>query len=356
MPTRQIKFYQVGSHAAGNRLLDPELRSVQADPERANSITKGHRACQGCGEVLGARYALDAAMRATEGKMIAANATGCLEVFSTPYPESSWRIPWVHSLFGNAPAVATGIAAALRAKGRAEDVRVVGQGGDGGTVDIGMACLSGMFERNDDVLYICYDNEAYMNTGVQRSGSTPPGARTMTTQVTPGHPGNAFGQGKSVPLIAMAHEIPYVATATVADLRDIEAKVERAMGLRGARYLHILVTCPLGWSCAASDTVKVARLAQQTGLFPVFEAERGEVTAVSQIRERRPVEEYLRLQGRYRHLFEPARRDDAIAAIQAEADRNVRRFGLLAGGAGAGVGVGVGGLADGARSVGREGQ
>jgi len=328
MASRPIKFYQVGSHAAGNRLLDPELRSVQADPNRTNSITKGHRACQGCGEALGARYALDAAMRATDGQLIAANATGCLEVFSTPYPETSWQMPWLHSLFGNAPAVATGIAAALKAKGRS-DVRVVGQGGDGGTVDIGLACLSGMFERNDDVLYICYDNEAYMNTGVQRSGSTPPAARTMTTQAVGEEPGNVFGQGKSLPLIAMAHEIPYVATATVADLRDLEAKVERAMGMRGARYLHVLVTCPLGWSCAASDTIKVARLAKETGLFPVFEACNGEVSAVSEIRHREPVEEYLKLQGRYRHLFEPARREDVLAHIQAIADRNIERFGLV---------------------------
>ncbi|HEY7953109.1 MAG TPA: thiamine pyrophosphate-dependent enzyme, partial [Solirubrobacteraceae bacterium] len=162
MSAPAIRFYQTGSFAVGNRLLDPEQRATQADPQRTNAITCGHRACQGCGEALGARYALDAAMRATNGRIIAANATGCLEVFSTPYPESSWQIPWLHSLFGNAPAVATGIAAALRAKGR-EDIRVVGQGGDGGTVDIGFACLSGMFERNDDVLYICYDNEAYMN-------------------------------------------------------------------------------------------------------------------------------------------------------------------------------------------------
>jgi len=328
MAYRPIKFYQVGSHAAGNRLLDPELRSVQADPNRSNSITKGHRACQGCGEALGARYALDAAMRATDGQLIAANATGCLEVFSTPYPESSWQMPWLHSLFGNAPAVATGIAAALKVKGRS-DVRVIGQGGDGGTVDIGLGCLSGMFERGDDVLYICYDNEAYMNTGVQRSGSTPPAARTMTTQALGDRPGNVFGQGKNLPLIAMAHEIPYVATATVADLRDLEAKVERAMEFRGARYLHVLVTCPLGWSSRAADTIKVARLATQTGLFPVFEATDGEVSAVSKIRERRPVEEYLQLQGRYRHLFSPERREDVLAHIQAIADRNIERYGLL---------------------------
>jgi len=208
-------------------------------------------------------------------------------------------------------------------------VRVVGQGGDGGTVDIGMACLSGMFERNDDVLYICYDNEAYMNTGVQRSGSTPPAARTMTTQAVGEQPGNVFGQGKSLPRIAMAHEIPYVATATVADLRDLEAKVERAMGMRGARYVHVLVTCPLGWSSKSGDTIKIARLAKETGLFPVFEAEQGEVSGVSKIRDLRPVEEYLSLQGRYRHLFQPRRREDVLASIQAIADRNVARYGLV---------------------------
>src|SRR5271165_4017556 len=328
MSAPTIRFYQTGSFAVGNRLLDPEQRSVQADEQRTNSITCGHRACQGCGEALGARYALDAAMRATNGQMIAANATGCLEVFSTPYPESSWRIPWIHSLFANAPSVSTGIAAALRAKGR-EDVRVVGQGGDGGTVDIGMACLSGMFERNDDVLYICYDNEAYMNTGVQRSGSTPPAARTATTQAVGTEPGNLFGQGKSAPLIALAHEIPYVATATVAELRDLEAKVQTAMQIRGARYLHVFVPCPLGWGSAAKDTIRVARLAKESGIFPVFEARHGEVTSVSKIRRRVPVEDYLRIQRRFAHLFAPELRTDVIARIQAGADRNIRRFGLL---------------------------
>jgi pyruvate ferredoxin oxidoreductase beta subunit len=325
---QQVKFYQVGSFVVGNRLLGPEERTVQARMERSNTLTSGHRACQGCGEALGARYALDAAMRATGGRLIAANATGCLEVFSTPYPESSWQLPWVHSLFGNAPAVASGIAAALKVKGRT-DIRVVGQGGDGGTVDIGFACLSGMFERNDDVLYICYDNEAYMNTGVQRSGATPPGARTMTTKPVGDEPGNAFGQGKNAALIALAHEIPYVATATVAELRDLEDKVERALQLRGARYLHVLVPCPLGWGSAAKDTIRIARLAKETGLFPVFEGGRGEVTAVSKIRRRVPVEEYLRPQRRFAHLFGDPPRADVIERIQAIADRNIRRFGLL---------------------------
>ncbi|MEZ5080402.1 MAG: thiamine pyrophosphate-dependent enzyme [Thermoleophilia bacterium] len=323
-----VRFYQVGSFAVGNRLQPLDLRTVQSDQDRPNSLTCGHRACQGCGEALGARYALDAAVRATDGRLVSVNATGCLEVFSTPFPETSWQIPWLHSLFGNAPAVATGMAAGLRAQGRS-DVRVVAQGGDGGTVDIGFACLSGMFERNDDVLYICYDNEAYMNTGVQRSGATPPAARTQTTQAVGPEPGNVFGQGKNVPRIAMAHEIPYVATATVADLHDLEAKVTTAMGMHGARYLHVLVPCPLGWGSVSSDTIKVARAATQSGIFPVFEARDGEVVAATRIRRHMPVEDYLRLQKRFAHLFAPTRRDDVIDRLQAMADRNIARYGLL---------------------------
>jgi pyruvate ferredoxin oxidoreductase beta subunit len=328
MTHRAVKFFQVGSFAAGNRLLDEDARTAQASNERFNSLTSGHRACQGCGEALGARYVLDSAMRATAGMLVAANATGCLEVFSTPYPESSWRLPWLHSLFANAPAVASGLAAALKAKGRT-DVRVIAQGGDGGTVDIGFACLSGMFERNDDVLYVCYDNEGYMNTGVQRSGATPPAARAATTKALGDEPGNSFEQGKNVPLIAVAHEIPYVATATVAELHDLESKIERAMEFRGARYVHVLVPCPLGWGADAKDTIRIARLAKETGLFPVFEAEQGEIVSVSRIRKRAPVEEYLKLQKRFGHLFGDPPRTDVVARLQAIADRNIRRFGLL---------------------------
>jgi pyruvate ferredoxin oxidoreductase beta subunit len=187
-----------------------------------------------------------------------------------------------------------------------------------------------MFERNDDVLFVCYDNEAYMNTGVQRSGATPPAARTATTKPVGPEPGNVFGQGKNAPLIAMAHEIPYVATATVAELRDLEAKVERAMEFRGARYLHVFVPCPLGWGAASRDTIRLARLVKETGLFPVFEAEEGSVTSVSKIRRPVPVEEYLRLQRRYAHLFKPEPNTEVIARLQQIADRNIRRFGLLA--------------------------
>src|SRR5215207_7357091 len=219
MPLQPVKFYQTQTFTVGNRLVAGHARAVQSDMRRTNSLNSGHRACQGCGEALGARYAIDAAMRATNNQLIAVNATGCHEVFSTPYPETSWQVPWIHSLFGNTAAVATGIAAAMKAKGKPE-TRVIAQGGDGGTTDIGFGCLSGMFERNDDVLYICYDNEAYMNTGVQRSSATKQTASTATTMALGGQPGADFGKGKNVPLIAMAHEIPYVATATVADLHD----------------------------------------------------------------------------------------------------------------------------------------
>jgi len=324
MPDQQVKFYQTGTLTVGNRLLDEKMRTVQATPDRSNSLDSGHRACQGCGEALGARYAIDAAMRMANNQLIAANATGCLEVFTTPYPESAWRIPWIHSLFGNAAAVATGIAAAMRVKGR-EEVRVIAQGGDGGTTDIGFGCLSGMFERNDDVLYICYDNQAYMNTGVQRSSATPGAARTATTMPVGENPGADFDKGKNVPLIAMAHNIPYVATASVHDLHDLEAKIESAMAVRGARYIQIFVPCPLGWGSKPQDTIKVARLAVESGLYPLFEAQDGEVVHVKKIRRRTDVAEYLKLQRRFAHVF---KKPEQLEKIQAIADANIRKFGL----------------------------
>ncbi len=324
MPNQHVKFYQTGTLTVGNRLLDEKMRTVQATPDRSNSLDSGHRACQGCGEALGARYAIDAAMRAANNQLIAANATGCLEVFTTPYPESAWRIPWMHSLFGNAAAVATGIAAAMRVKGR-DEVRVIAQGGDGGTTDIGFGCLSGMFERNDDVLYICYDNQAYMNTGVQRSSATPGAARTATTMPVGENPGADFNQGKNVPLIAMAHNIPYVATASVHDLHDLEAKVQKAMAVRGARYIQIFVPCPLGWGSKPQDTMKVARLTVESGLYPLFEAEYGEIVGVTKIRRRTDVAECLKLQRRFAHVF---KKPEQLAKIQAIADANIRKFRL----------------------------
>jgi pyruvate ferredoxin oxidoreductase beta subunit len=205
----------------------------------------------------------------------------------------------------------------------------VAQGGDGGTTDIGFGCLSGMFERNDDVLYICYDNEAYMNTGVQRSSATPPAARTATTPAMGAKPGNDFGTGKSVPKIAVAHGIPYVATATVADLHDLERKVIKAMGIHGARYLHIHVPCPLGWGSASHDTIRLARLAVECGLFPLFEAEHGVVTGSQKIRRRVPVEDYLKPQRRFAHLFASEEGKKRISHVQAIADHNIAEYHLL---------------------------
>ena len=323
---QKVKFYQTGTLTVGNRLLDENQRSVQATMDRSNSLNSGHRACQGCGEALGARFAIDAAMRACDNQLIAANATGCLEVFTTPYPETAWTMPWIHSLFGNTAAVASGIAAAMRAKGRKE-VRVIAQGGDGGTTDIGFGCLSGMFDRNDDVLYICYNNEAYMNTGVQRSSATPGAARTATTMPVGDNPGNAFNTGKSVPLVAMAHLIPYVATASVHDLHDLEYKVTKAMNMHGARYIEIFVPCPLGWGSQPGDTVKIARLAAETGMYPLFEAEDGEVTGVTKIRRKQPVDNYLKLQRRFAHVFKPEN-NHQLQQLQKIADQNIKRFDL----------------------------
>ena len=329
MKTQQLKLYQVGTFAVGNRLLDPDERTVQARTERSNTLTSGHRACRGCGEALGARYVLDAAMRATEGKLIAANATGCLEVFSTPYPESSWQLPWVHSLFANAPAVAAGVAAALEAKGRT-DVRVIGQGGDGGTMDIGFACLVGdVRARRRCALRLLRQRGVHEHGRAALERDAARSSRTANTKPVGNEPGNVFGQGKNAPLIAMAHEIPYVATATVAELHDLEAKVERAMEMRGARYPRVFVPCPLGWGSEASDTISIARLAKETGLFPVFEAEHGEVLSVSKIRCPVPVEDYLQCSGASPTSSARHPRTDVIERIQAIADRNIRRFGLL---------------------------
>jgi pyruvate ferredoxin oxidoreductase beta subunit len=296
------------------------------------SLGPGHRACLGCGEALGARLALDAARkaaRAAGGDIVVVNATGCLEVFSSSYPYSSWNVPWLHSLFENAAAVASGVESALRAQGRT-DLRVIAQGGDGGTADIGLQTLSGMFERGHDVLYICYDNEAYMNTGIQRSSLTPSGARTSTTPPSHTLIGNERPK-KDLPAIAAAHGVPYVATATVGYYRDLEKKVETAMHYHGPRYIQVHVPCPLGWGHDGSLTIKIAQLAVRTGLFPLFEMVDGKLRNVRKLPKRLPVQEYLKTQARFRHLFsnnDPEMSARGIAELQAIADRNVERYGL----------------------------
>jgi pyruvate ferredoxin oxidoreductase beta subunit len=304
--------------------------TVQSHYDRPNTITGGHKACQGCGEALAARCVIDAAYEAADGKIVLVNATGCLEVFSSVYPENSWNVPWIHSLFGNAPAVAAGIIAALEKQGQ-KNVRVIAQGGDGATADIGMGCLSGMFDRNDDVLYVCYDNQAYMNTGVQRSGATPPLARTATTLPNKIYLGNSEKTGKNVPQIAIAHGIPYVATASVGNIHDLEQKVVKAIRIRGAKYIHIHVPCPLGWGFHPSETIKVARLAVECGLFPLYEAEYGTIAGAVPIDDPKPVEEYLRVQRRFAHLFGKNSSREMIDALQRIATENIDKYRLSGG-------------------------
>jgi pyruvate ferredoxin oxidoreductase beta subunit len=248
-------------------------------------------------------------------------ATGCLEVFSSPYPDPSWRIPFLHSLFENAAAVASGVEAAYKALNKGP-VNIIAQGGDGSTADIGFQCMSGMFERGHNVLYVCYDNEAYMNTGVQRSSFTPFGARTSTTPM-----GNKTRK-KNMPLLAADHGIPYVATATVDDFRDLQRKVKTALSIEGPKYIHILAPCPLGWGHHGELTVKICRLAKDTGIFPIYEIIHGKVTNVRKIPVKVPVEEYLKLQGRFKHLFKKGEPTPEVAEIQEIANQNIERFNL----------------------------
>ncbi|MDI6639653.1 MAG: pyruvate synthase subunit PorB [Methanocellales archaeon] len=282
----------------------------------------GHRGCAGCGAAIAARLILKGA-----GKdIIAVSPTGCLEVISSPYPQSSWGVPWIHSLFENAAAVASGVEAALRALGREDEAKVLAIAGDGGTIDIGFGVLSGMLERGHDVTYICYDNEAYMNTGIQRSGSTPYGASTTTSPAGK----ISFGEDrpkKNAPAIAAAHGIPYVATASIAYPKDVIKKVKKAVEIKGPKYLQIHAPCCTGWGFDSSRTIEVGRLAVETALFPIYEMQNGKITSVKKIK-RKPVEEYLKVQRRFRHLFEKEGGEEEIKKIQEIADGNAEQFGL----------------------------
>ncbi len=292
------------------------------DSFRHNVLTSGHRACSGCGEAMAARMVSDL----IGPDAIYINATGCLQVFTTHNQQSAWQAPWIHSVFANAAALASGVEAALRARGKATPVVV--QAGDGGTFDIGLQCLSGMIERGHDVLFVCYDNEAYMNTGVQRSSSTPHAVRTTTS------PPGRLAQGKhelkkDVISIMAAHHMPYAATATPAFFPDLKAKVEKAMAIKGPRFLQILSPCPLGWVHDSGLSVTVSRLAVETGLFPLIELEHGELTGVMRLAKQKPVDDYLRLQGRFKHLFSSKEGAVELRHLQALADARIRRYGLL---------------------------
>ncbi len=266
------------------------------------NFAPGHRACVGCGEALAVRLAC----KALGQNVIIVNATGCMEVVSSTLPYTSWCIPWIHTLFENAAAVASGIEAGLKVltrKGRrpAQDISVVAMAGDGGTSDIGLQALSGALERGTDFLYLCFDNEAYMNTGVQRSSATPFGASTTTSPAGKKSIGQVTWK-KNMPAIAVAHNIPYVATACHSYPFDLMDKVAKGAAINGPAYVHILSICPTGWRCPTDLTIRIGRLAVETGIFPLYEIEDGRYKLSLDLPKLRPVQDYLKLQGRFRHL------------------------------------------------------
>lgn len=268
------------------------------------NFASGHRACVGCGEALAVRHVC----KALGKNVIIVNATGCIEIFSSLLPRTSWRVPWIHTLFENVGAVVSGVEAAYKArirKGKLEDrgVKFVGLAGDGGTSDIGLQALSGALERGHDFLYVCFDNEAYMNTGIQRSSSTPYGAWTTTAPVGKKSIGQMTWK-KNMPEIAVAHRIPYVATACPSYPFDLIDKVKRGVETEGPAYLHVFSVCPTGWRCAPNITIELGRLAVETGVFPLFEVVNGEYRLTMDFPKLKPVREYLKIQGRFRHLTE----------------------------------------------------
>ena len=284
-------------------------------------FSAGHTACAGCGQSLAARLVIDAAGKNT----IVVNNTGCLEVFSTKFPESAWEVPWIHSLFENASAVASGVEAALKYLGTKDNINVIAQGGDGSTADIGLQALSGMLERGHDILYVCYDNEAYMNTGIQRSGLTPFDTNTTTSPIGTCSTGNIRPK-KPMPEIAVAHGIPYVATASSGFPQDLQRKVKKALSIKGPKYIQIHAPCPLGWRYESNILVQISKLAVETGLYPLVEYEAGVLSAKRQITPK-PVEEYLKLQGRFKHLL---KNPEELKKVQDVADNNIKKYGLKA--------------------------
>jgi pyruvate ferredoxin oxidoreductase beta subunit len=262
----------------------------------------GHRACQGCAEALALRLVAKALGR----NNVIASATGCMEIVSSPLPFTSWNVPWMHVAFENTAAVASGIEAGLKVLMRKERIphrriNVMAMAGDGGTSDIGLQALSGAMERGHDFVYVCFDNEAYMNTGIQRSSATPFGASTTTSPAGKVVPGQTTWK-KNMPEIAVAHNIPYVATACSSYPFDLMEKVKKAAAIEGPAYIHILSVCPTGWRLPPQLAIHAGRLAVETGMFPLYEVEHGRYMLNIDLTELRPIEEYLKTQGRFRHL------------------------------------------------------
>jgi pyruvate ferredoxin oxidoreductase beta subunit len=284
-------------------------------------LSKGHRGCQGCGEVL----ALRMAAKAVGNAMIAVSATGCMEIITSPYPQTAWEVPWIHVAFENTAAVASGVEAGRKAlirKGRMADdgAKIVAFAGDGATADIGMQALSGALERGHDFTYICLDNEAYMNTGIQRSSSTPYGAGTTTSPAGLKSKGQMTWK-KNMGAIAAAHNIPYVATASPAFHLDLMNKVKKAVSIPGPAYVHIYAPCPTGWRCAPEDSLETARLVVNTRIFPLYEVIDGRYVLSRDVKKPKPVEDYLKIQRRFRHL-----KPEDIAVIQKRVDQDWDRL------------------------------
>ncbi|MEM1676587.1 MAG: pyruvate synthase subunit PorB [Nitrososphaerota archaeon] len=266
-------------------------------------FTPGHRLCAGCGPAI----AMKLIMKAIKMPTIVVNATGCVEVSTSMFPYVSWRVPWVHVAFENAAAVASGIVEALKILNRKRGKQmhdVIAIAGDGGTFDIGLQALSGALERNHKMLFICYDNEAYMNTGVQRSGATPTGAATTTSPAGKIIPGKQERK-KDLIGIVVAHKIPYAATASISHPIDLMNKVRKALNIDGATLIHVLTPCTLGWRYPPSQTVKIARLAVETGYFPIYEVEDGRVKINIRLSKFKPIEEFIKIQERFKHLLQP---------------------------------------------------
>jgi pyruvate ferredoxin oxidoreductase beta subunit len=284
-------------------MIEPYRVYVPNLTSRREDFTSGHRACQGCAEALAVRHVL----KALGPDIVIANATGCMEIVSSPLPLTAWNVPWIHVTFENAAAVASGAAAALKTlmrKGKIAKKRIiaVGMAGDGGTTDIGLQALSGALERmHEDFIYVCFDNEAYMNTGIQRSSSTPYGAATTTSPSGKKSMGQHTWK-KNMAAIAVAHNIPYVATACSSYPFDLQAKVKKAVESGGPAYIHCLSVCPTGWRIPSQLAIKYGRLAVLTGAFPLFEVEKGKYRLTMDTSELRPVKDYLSGQGRFRHL------------------------------------------------------
>ncbi|MDY6850616.1 MAG: thiamine pyrophosphate-dependent enzyme [Thermodesulfobacteriota bacterium] len=289
-------------------------------------LASGHRACVGCGEVLALRLLL----KAIGPEMIAVSATGCMEVCTSTPPQTSWRVPWIHVAFENTAAVASGIEGGYKAmmrKGKVPKKRipVVAIAGDGGTSDIGLQALSGALERGHDFLYVCLDNEAYMNTGIQRSSSTPFGA--MTTTSPPGKLSKGqYTWKKNMPAIAAAHDIPYVATATPAHHLDLMNKIRKAVTIKGPAYVHIFSPCPTGWRMKPDLSLESARLAVQTRVFPLYEVIDGQYILSRKVKKPKPLAEYFKLQGRFRHLDEAT-----VAEIETRVNAEYEKIVKLAG-------------------------